>query len=46
MVRLADIPEPERSVIADLDCPAYEDTAVFPVREDNGQIYVRDDRWD
>ena len=27
MVRLADIPEPERTVIADLDCPAYEDTA-------------------
>jgi len=26
MVRLADIPEPERTVIADLDCPAYEDT--------------------
>ncbi|MBX2868635.1 MAG: glycine/betaine/sarcosine/D-proline family reductase selenoprotein B [Acidiferrobacterales bacterium] len=24
MVRLADIPEPERSVIADLDCPAYQ----------------------
>ena len=27
MVRLADIPEPERTVIADLDCPAYEITA-------------------
>ena len=26
MVRLADVPQPERSVIADLDCPAYEDT--------------------
>ena len=26
MVRLADIPEPERSVIADLDCPRYADT--------------------
>ena len=26
MVRLADIPEPERTVIADLDCPAYADT--------------------
>ena len=32
MVRLADIPEPERTVIADLECPAYEDTApVLPV---------------
>jgi D-proline reductase (dithiol) PrdB len=32
MVRLADIPEPERTVIADLDCPAYADTApVTPV---------------
>lgn len=30
MVRLADIPEPERTVIADLDCPAYQDTP--PVR--------------
>lgn len=26
MVRLADIPEPERSVIADLNCPHYADT--------------------
>jgi D-proline reductase (dithiol) PrdB len=26
MVRLADIPQPERSVIADLGCPTYEDT--------------------
>jgi len=26
MARLADIPEPERSVIAELDCPAYADT--------------------
>jgi D-proline reductase (dithiol) PrdB len=26
LVRLADIPEPERTVIADLDCPAYTDT--------------------
>ena len=26
MVRLADIPEPERTVIADLNCPAYADT--------------------
>jgi 3-phenylpropionate/trans-cinnamate dioxygenase ferredoxin subunit len=31
---------------AALTAPAYEDTAVFPVREENGQIYVRDDRWD
>ncbi|MDH3992719.1 MAG: glycine/betaine/sarcosine/D-proline family reductase selenoprotein B [Gammaproteobacteria bacterium] len=27
MVRLADIPEPERSLIADLNCPHYADTA-------------------
>ena len=26
MVRLADVPEPERGVIANLECPAYEDT--------------------
>ena len=26
MARLADIPEPERSVIADLNCPSYADT--------------------
>ena len=27
MVRLADIPEPERSLLADLNCPHYADTA-------------------
>lgn len=26
--------------------PAYEPTAVFPVRIEGGQIQVRDDRWD
>lgn len=26
MVRLADVPEPERSVIAELDCPTFEQT--------------------
>ncbi len=26
--------------------PAYESTAVFPVRIEDGVIYVRDDRWD
>ena len=32
MVRLVDVPEPERTGIADLDCPAYSDTpAVTPV---------------
>ena len=32
MVRLADVPEPERSVIAELDCPVYADTSpVTPV---------------
>jgi len=27
MVRLADVPEPERTVIADLNCPTYKHTA-------------------
>jgi 3-phenylpropionate/trans-cinnamate dioxygenase ferredoxin component len=26
--------------------PAYEATAVFPVRVEAGQVLVRDDRWD
>jgi 3-phenylpropionate/trans-cinnamate dioxygenase ferredoxin component len=26
--------------------PAYEPTDVFPVRLDNGEVQVRDDRWD
>ncbi len=26
--------------------PAYEPTAVFPVRVEGGRILVRDDRWD
>ena len=26
--------------------PAYEDVYSFPVRVENGQIEVRDDRWD
>ena len=26
--------------------PAYEPTATFPVRVENGEIQVRDDRWD
>ncbi len=29
-----------------LSAPAYEPTAKFPVRIENGQIQVRDDRWD
>jgi len=29
-----------------LSAPAYEPTAKFPVRTDNGTIQVRDDRWD
>jgi len=29
-----------------LSPPAYEPTAVFPVRIEDGVIYVRDDRWD
>lgn len=29
-----------------LTAPAYEPTAVFPVRVENGVVQVRDDRWD
>ena len=29
-----------------LSAPAYEPTATFPVRVENGEIQVRDDRWD
>ncbi|MCC7487590.1 MAG: non-heme iron oxygenase ferredoxin subunit [Burkholderiales bacterium] len=29
-----------------LCAPAYEPTAKFPVRVENGEIQVRDDRWD
>jgi 3-phenylpropionate/trans-cinnamate dioxygenase ferredoxin component len=31
---------------AALSAPAYEPTTTFPVRVDQGKIYVRDDRWD
>ena len=31
---------------AALTAPAYEATATFPVRIENGVIEVRDDRWD
>ncbi|MFT5506005.1 MAG: D-proline reductase (dithiol) PrdB [Gammaproteobacteria bacterium] len=30
MVRLADIPEPERTVIADLECPTYPPVRIHP----------------
>lgn len=29
-----------------LSPPAYEPTATFPVRIENGRVQVRDDRWD
>jgi 3-phenylpropionate/trans-cinnamate dioxygenase ferredoxin subunit len=29
-----------------LSAPAYEPTARFPVRIENGEVQVRDDRWD
>jgi 3-phenylpropionate/trans-cinnamate dioxygenase ferredoxin component len=29
-----------------LTAPAYEATAKFPVRIQNGEVQVRDDRWD
>lgn len=31
---------------AALTAPAYEPTAIFPVRVENGMVQVRDDRWD
>jgi len=31
---------------AALTAPAYEATAIFPIRIENGKIQVRDDRWD
>jgi len=31
---------------AALTAPAYEATATFPVRVENGEIQVRDNRWD
>ena len=31
---------------AALCAPAYEPTDTFPVRVENGEIQVRDDRWD
>jgi 3-phenylpropionate/trans-cinnamate dioxygenase ferredoxin subunit len=31
---------------AALSAPAYEPTCTFPVRVQNGEIQVRDDRWD
>ena len=29
-----------------LEPPAYESVATFPVREEDGRVLVRDDRWD
>ncbi|MGE5624309.1 MAG: non-heme iron oxygenase ferredoxin subunit [Bacillota bacterium] len=29
-----------------LSAPAYEPTASFPVRVENGMVQVKDDRWD
>ena len=31
---------------AALSAPAYEPTRTFPVRVENGQVQVRDNRWD
>ena len=31
---------------AALTAPAYEPTATFPVRIENGMVQVKDDRWD
>ena len=31
---------------AALTAPAYEPVATFPVRVENGEVQVRDDRWD
>jgi 3-phenylpropionate/trans-cinnamate dioxygenase ferredoxin subunit len=29
-----------------LSPPAYEPTATFPVKVEDGKVYVRDNRWD
>ncbi len=29
-----------------LSAPAYEPTTIFPVRIENGEVQVRDNRWD
>jgi len=29
-----------------LTAPAYEPTAIFPVRTENGMVQVKDDRWE
>lgn len=29
-----------------LSPPAYEPTATFPVKVEDGKVYIRDDRWD
>ena len=31
---------------AALTAPAYEAVATFPIKVENGNIYVKDDRWD
>ena len=31
---------------AALSAPAYEPTATFPIRIENGEVQTRDDRWD
>lgn len=31
---------------AALTAPAYEAVATFPIKVENGNIFVRDDRWD
>ena len=41
MVSLADVPEPERTVIADLECPAYDDTPpVVPVKATDRHVAI------
>lgn len=29
-----------------LSAPAFEPTATFPVKQEGGKLYVRDERWD
>lgn len=29
-----------------LSAPAYEPTATFPLKSENGKLFTRDDRWD
>lgn len=40
MVRLADVPEPERSHIAGLDCPVYQTSIINPVDKKHRHVAI------